>query len=230
MSLADAYKTLGGHKRDLVSREMTRKSALGATKFAGEALDTLSKVAGDYATDQTDLLAGEKLVKSSGYDVYDATPGSNWNPKNWGGYTVENKEGQVLNAPKESIRNLGALGRSAEFVGQDSTKVTTAWEKLQQFNDPNASPVAKNKGGGWEDDRELPAKSIDYSMDEWGKESKWGNWWDKNKPNLSKIDWSKLKGFNLMDILGIKRNKDVKWWVGRDGKGSGNRGPVNISN
>ena len=67
-------------------------------------------------------------------------------------------------------------------------------------------------------------------MDEWGKESKWGNWWDKNKPNLSKIDWSKLKGFNLMDILGIKRNKDVKWWVGRDGKGSGNRGPVNISN
>ena len=237
MSLADAYKTLGGHKRDLVSREMTRKSALGATKFAGEALDTLSKVAGDYATDQTDLLAGEKLVKSSGYDVYDATPGSNWNPKNWGGYTVENKEGQVLNAPKESIRNLGALGRSAEFVGQDSTKVTTAWEKLQQFNDPNASPVAKNKGGDWEDDLENHYRN---KMANWGKESKWGNWWDKNKPktgefytnfpNLPKIDWSKLKGFNLMDILGIKRNKDVKWWVGRDGKGSGNRGPVNISN
>ena len=238
MSLADAYKTLGGHKRDLVGREMTRKSVLGATKFAGEALDTLSKVAGDYATDQTDLLAGEKLVKSSGYDVYDATPGSNWNPKNWGGYTVKNKEGQVLNAPKESLRNLGGLGRSAEFVGQDSEKVTTAWEKLQQFNDPNASPVAKNKNDGsmaGVDDREVPSKSIDYSRNDWGKESKWGNWWDKNKPktgefytnfpNLPKIDWSKLKDFSIMGALGYTRTetKVAPNWRESNTKYSGNR-------
>ena len=175
MGLQGAYKTLGAAKIDLTAREMKRKSVLGATEASSELLDVVSTAASDYATDKSDLMAGEKLLSDQGYRVYDATPGSKFNPKNWGGYTVENPNKQNLINPKESLRTLGGLGKSAEFVGKAPSEVVTAWESLNKFEDPNAVPVAK-----------IPVKQENKIKAETGDLQV------KKSEDRKKIDWSKF--------------------------------------